>query len=90
MKDYTLLEGSATKRTARIRPGAEVVLFALRLARMQGLSDRQALDSEWFRFLGISRDGVQDLLYAANRAGDLQFRMQADVVELILPPLPEL
>jgi hypothetical protein len=71
----------------RPRPGAQVALFAARLGRLQGLSDRQVLDSDWFRLLGLDGERASDLLYAANRAGVLGFRMQADVVELTLPPL---
>lgn len=86
-KDFGVLGGSAHKRTVRPRPGAPVAAFAVRLARLEGLTDRQALESRWFRLLGLDRGRVVDLLYAARREGALDFRIQADVVEIDLPPL---
>jgi hypothetical protein len=85
LKDFGLIRGSRTRRTVRPRPGAEVTRFATWLGRLERLTDRQILDSQWFRLLGLDRDQAADLLYAASRAGILSFRMQADVVELRLP-----
>lgn len=87
LKDFGLIRGSRIRRTVRPRPGEQVTLFAARLGRCEGLTDRQMLDSRWFRLLGLERDQAADLLYAAHRGGLLSFRMQADVVELSLPPL---
>jgi hypothetical protein len=87
LKDFGVLRGSATKRTVRPRPGGAVTLFAARLARLEGLTDRQVIDARWFRLLGLTSDQVIDLLYAAARNGTLGFRLQADVVELALPAL---
>jgi len=89
LKDFGLIRGARTRRTVRPRPGEYVTLFAARLGRYEGLTDRQVLESRWFRLLGLDRDQVADLFYAANRAGILGFRMQADVVELSLPPLED-
>ena len=87
LKDFGILRGSLKKQTVRPRPGLPAVRFAARLARLEGLTDRQVLDSRWFRLLGLTTEQVIDLLYAANRAGALGFHMQADVVELTLPPV---
>ena len=87
LKDFGVLRGRASKRTTRPRPGVQVALFAARLARLEGLTDRQLLEARWFKLLGLDRAQVADLLYTAARAGALRFRMQADVVELDLPPL---
>jgi hypothetical protein len=87
LKDFGVLVRSATKRIARLRPGPQVALFCARLARLEGLTDRQLLEARWFQLLGLEREQVADLLYSAARAGALLFRMQADVVELDLPPL---
>jgi hypothetical protein len=87
LKDFGILRGSRTKRTVRPKPGTQVTLFGARLARMEGLSDRQLLEARWFRLLGLTSSQVIELFYAATRAGALNFRMQADVVELTLPPL---
>jgi hypothetical protein len=83
-KDFGILTGSAKKRTVRTRPGALVTEFAIRLARLEGLTDRQALESRWFALLGASRDRAIDLMYEASQAGILDFRFQADVVEITL------
>lgn len=87
LKDFGLIKGSRTRRTLHPRPGAPVALFAARLGQLEGLSDRQVLESRWFRLLGLDRDQASELLYAASRTGILQFRMQAGVVELRLPPV---
>jgi hypothetical protein len=87
LKDFGVLRGSASKRTVRPRPRTAVALFGAQLARLEGLTDRQTLDARWFRLLGLDADRVVDLLYSANSSGALGFRMQADVVELTLPPL---
>lgn len=89
LKDFGLIRGSRLRRTVRPRPGEQTTLFAARLGRCEGLTDRQVLESRWFRLLGLGREQVVDLLYGANRAGILGFRMQADVVELGLPPLED-
>jgi hypothetical protein len=89
LKDFGLLQGSHLRRTIRPRPGEQTTLFAARLCRSEGLTDRQTLDARWFRLLGLDRNQVADLLYAAHRAGILGFRMQADVVELDVPPLED-
>jgi hypothetical protein len=87
LKDFGVLRGSATKRTVRPHPGTDAVLFATRLGRLEGLTDRQALESRWFGLLGLDGGDVRDLLYTATRVGALGFREQADVVELSLPPV---
>jgi hypothetical protein len=87
LKDFGLLRGSLHKRTIRPRPGSEVVRFACRLGRLEGLTDRQILDARWFRLFGFEREQVVDLLFAGQRAGMLGFRTQASVVEIDLPPL---
>lgn len=87
LKDFGVLSGGVRKRTRRLRPGTVTALFAIRLGRLEGLTDRQVLESRWFRLLGLSLEPVVELLYAANRSGALRFRMQADVVDLSLPPV---
>ena len=87
LKDFGVLRGSATKQTVRPRPGSPTVLFGARLARLEGLTDRQVLQAQWFRMLGLGTDQVVELLYAATRDGTLGFRQQADIVELRLPAL---
>lgn len=89
LKDFGLIRSSRLRHTVRPRPGGQTTLFATRLGRHEGLTDRQVIESRWFRLLGLRRDQVVDLLYAANRAGTLGFRMQADVVEIGLPPLED-
>jgi hypothetical protein len=88
-KDFGVLEGSMTKRTARLRTAPSVTRFAVELGRLEGLSDRRNIDSRWFRLLGVDHDGVLDLMYAAARHGVLTFRFQADVAEIGLPALED-
>jgi hypothetical protein len=85
LKDFGVLAGSAAKRTLRPRPGVAATLFAARLARLEGLSDRRVPSSDWFRLLGRDEEGATALLYEAARHGALGFRVQAGIVELSLP-----
>lgn len=85
LKDFGVLRGSRVRRSVRPRPGSQVALLGSRLALLEGLSPRQLLDSRWFRLLGLDAEQVVDLLYAATREGVLEFRMQAEVIELRLP-----
>jgi hypothetical protein len=87
LKDFGVLTGSRTKRLAQIRPGPTVTLFAARLSELEGLTSRQLLSSRCYRLLRLEPGPVAELLREAHRAGLLTFRMQADVVELALPPL---
>lgn len=87
LKDFGVLRGSRTKRLAEIRPGPTVALFAARLSELEGLTSRQVLSSRWFRLLRLEPGLVAQVLREAQRVGLLTFRMQADVVELVLPPL---
>jgi hypothetical protein len=89
LKDFGLLHGSRVRRTVRPRPGGQTTLFAARLARLEGLTERQVVESRWFCLLGLQREQVTDLLYTANRNGVLEYRTQADVVHLKLPQLEE-
>jgi Putative inner membrane protein (DUF1819) len=84
-KDYGLLQGSAHRRTATVRPGPVSVGFAIRLARLEGLSDRRTLESRWFQLLGLRLESVIDLLHQTARQGALKFRFQADLAEIDLP-----
>ena len=83
-KDFGLLTGAASKRTQRVRPGPSSASFAVQLSRLEGLSDRQSLESRWFRLLGMSFDRVLSVMFDAARAGVLEFRFQADVAEITL------
>ncbi len=87
LKDFGVLRGSRPKRTVRPRPGSQVTLLASRFALLEGLTPRQLLKSRWFRLLGFDAGQVVDLLYAAAREGVLEFRMQAEVVELRMPDM---
>jgi hypothetical protein len=86
-KDFGLLRGSRRKRIATIRPGATAITFAVELSRLEGLTDRRALESGWFRLLGLTMDQVLNLMRLAAREGALGFRFQADVAEIVLPAL---
>lgn len=85
LKDFGVLSGSATRKLEPIRSGPAVTVFASRLGRLEGLSDRRLLESRWFELLGVDLPQVLNLMYAAAQEGSLQFRFQADVAELTLP-----
>lgn len=85
LQDFGILHGARERRAGRPDPGPTTVVFAARLGRLEGLTDRQLLTSRWFRLLGLAEAEVVDLLYAAARERVLTFHMQAGVVELSLP-----
>lgn len=85
LKDYGILTGSKQRRTIGIRLTPAAATFAAFLGRAQGLTDRQLLDSAWFRFLGTDTAEATAALHRAAQAGLVTFRIQADVVELHLP-----
>ena len=84
-KDFGMIEGSKVRRVAKLRPSHATIRFAVELGRGEGLTDRQNLESTWFRLLGMDAASVEGGLYAAARAGVLDYRSQADVVEIVLP-----
>ena len=84
-KEFGLIEGSKTRRVARLRPSHATTRFLVELARAQGLTDRQALESVWASLLGLDFQAVDAALRGAARDGVLQYRTQADVVEITLP-----
>jgi hypothetical protein len=85
LKDFGLLRGSQKKRTNQLSPGTPVVIFAVQLGRLEGLTDRQILGCRWFQLLGMNQDAAIDRLYMAAQDGEIRFRKQAEVVELHLP-----
>lgn len=86
-KDFGLVTGSKERRTTVVRPTHATTVFAARLGRLEGLTDRQVLGSRWFSLLGLSEAESTNLMYDAARAGALGFKTQADVVEIDLPPV---
>ena len=84
LADFGFIEGFRVRRTARVRPGVESTAFAATLGRLEGLTDRANLESRWFRLLGLDDEETASALREAARAGALRFRMQADVVELVI------
>ncbi len=84
-KDFGLVEGSKQRRIARLRPGHATIRLAVELGRAEGRTDRQVLDAPWFRLLGMDTTAAEVALRAAARDGVLQYRAQADVVEITLP-----
>ena len=84
-KDFGLVEGSKERRIARLRPSHATTRFAVELGRAEGRTDRQILDAPWFRLLGMDATAAESALRAAARDGILQYRAQADVIEITLP-----
>lgn len=68
--------------TTHLTPGPVVGTFAAALGQAQGLTDRAAIRSNWFHFLGADESGAIELLRKAAAAGLLTFRLQADVAEI--------
>jgi hypothetical protein len=88
LADFGFIEGFRVRRTARVRPGVETTVFAATLGRLEGLTDRANLESRWFRLLGLDLEESASALREAARSGALRFRMQADVVELVIDGYP--
>lgn len=84
-KEFGIVEGSKVRRIARLRPSHATMRFVIELARAAGLTDRQGLEGTWPQLLGMDLRAVDTSLRSAARDGVLQFRTQADVVEIILP-----
>ena len=84
-KDFGLVEGTKTRKVLRVAPRASTIVFAVRLGRSQGLTDRRCMESDWFRLLGMEFGAVDAALRAAARNGSLRYRSQADVIEIELP-----
>lgn len=84
-KEFGVVEGSKVRRIARLRPSHATMRLMIELARAQGLTDRQALEGTWPQLLGMDFRAVDTALRSAARDGALQYRTQADVVEIILP-----
>jgi Putative inner membrane protein (DUF1819) len=87
-KDFGLVEGSKVRRVTHVRPSHATVRFAVELGRAEGRTDRQVLDGPWFRLLGMDATGAEPALRSAARDGVLQYRAQADVIEITLPTDP--
>ena len=88
LADFGFIDGFRVRRTARVRPGVEPTVFAATLGRLEGLTDRANLESRWFRLLGLDAEEAASALREAARAGALRFRMQADVVDLVIDGYP--
>ena len=83
-KDFGLVEGSKVRRVAPVRTSHATTRFAVELGRAEGRTDRQVLDAPWFRLLGMDATAAESALRAAARDGVLQYRAQADVIEITL------
>lgn len=82
IRDFGLAEGRGKKIVTKPVVGSNVVLYALQLARMQGLPPREMLRCQWFQLLGVDMDWVISKLFNMNSEGLTKFRIQGDVVEL--------
>jgi hypothetical protein len=82
IRDFGLARG--TIRKTSIRPalyGAPIRLL-VRVLRLAGVAPLDLVQASAFRLLCLDTTEVIDALSEMNRVGALQFRMQADVVEL--------
>ena len=70
---------------APLRPSHATARFAVELGRAEGRTDRQVLDAPWFCLLGMDATAAESALRAAARDCVLQYRAQADVIEITLP-----
>ena len=83
-KDFGVVEGSKTRRIARLNPRSSTTRFAVELAKAGGLTDRQSLEGVWLRLLGMDFRAADTAMRAAARDGLLRYRSQADVIEIDL------
>ncbi len=84
IRDFGLASGKSKKislRPALYAAPVRLLVLALRLARV---SDLQIVVSPVFRLLALEGSEVIDALADLNQQGEIRFRMQADVVELVI------
>lgn len=85
VRDFGLAEGTLLKRSLKPHVGGHVLVYAIRLAELQGLRPFDALQSVWVRLLGLDLDATITRMYQLNAEALARFRMAGDVVELSLP-----
>lgn len=85
IRDFGLAAGVVHKRTVRPSLYGAPVRLILTALRLVGTPLLDQVKSPVFRLLGIDSSEVIDTLGDLNRRGELRFRMQGDVVEILLP-----
>lgn len=81
------LEGRTFKKRRLVRPTAANVAFALYLAYAVGFRGPDLFTSGWMAVLDCSPSTARELALDAKRAGLIDLRMAADVIELNLDRL---
>lgn len=84
VRDYGLARGIYSKTSVRPALYAAPARLLIRALRLTKIKDFQIISSPWFRLIGLDSHEVIDGLSELSRQGRLEFRMQADVVELDL------
>lgn len=82
IRDFGLTRGKIVKTTVRPALYGAPVRLMIRALQLAGLDQFGLLHARLFRLLAIDEGEVVGVLGELNRAGDLRFRMQGDVVEL--------
>ncbi len=89
IRDFGLARGRVKKVSVRPTIGPVVAWYAARLAMLQGLSPRDALTSDWFAMLGLELSGAVDALYRMAGKDLGRFRVEGQIVELVLNDLTD-
>lgn len=87
VRDFGLAKGKANKVSHRPSIGPIVAWYAARLAELQNLPPREALQSDWFVMLGLNLDESIHVLCDMTASGLGRFRAEGQVVELETFPL---
>ncbi len=88
VRDFGLARGSNRKLTVRPALYGSPVRLLVRALRLAGIGSLALVQAPAFRLLGLDGTEVIDAMGELNRAGNLHFRMQGDVVELDVTEAP--
>jgi hypothetical protein len=84
IRDFGLAKGTVRKATVRPALYGEPIRLLVRALRLTGAAPLHLVQAPIFRLLGFDGPEIVDALGELNRAGALRFRMQGDIVELIV------
>jgi len=82
IRDFGLARGAVNKTTVRPALYGAPVRLLVRALRLVGVRPLELVHAPIFRLLALDRPEVIEALGELNRADDLRFRMQGNVIEL--------
>jgi len=79
------LVGRAQKARQHLKPSVVAVALALFIGNLGGYAGATVFSSPWCRLVDLNADSAKAMGFEAHRAGLLNLRIAADVVELEFP-----